>query len=617
MKKLELKYNQTLIFYIKVLKETKLISDWKTGAEIYFNMEGQEITVDALSAQAKKLKVENINQQTLFKHLANNKQNIPKDQKVKAEELDEKEQKRKKLSESTIINTIKIPEKDYPLFGVDLEVMDVIEIEKKIQAKMGDEAFILDYIGWNPGIWQIEKYNPGCWTVNMKLKKDDGTEEPHIELNTKTNLVLKKRAKQYPYVSKKDMEEVLEETFKKGGFTPFDLFKENQNHTETIPLSENLLLVCPGLELHIGKLGSKSDFEDYSTNHALARIKLVAQEIINYQEKVGASKMLLGIGNDYFNTDSVDDKTTAGTPQTNDTRHKELYIKGKVGMLRLIETCKPYFDKVIVKGNPGNHDEKTSFSLFSNIYDLYNWTKDPKVEVTMTMKDMWFTTHYIHGDNLIVLTHGKSGEGKPMNNKQLAEKIPEYFPEEYRKCKNVYIHAAHLHHDQERFETIKRVHVMRHAALSGVDAWHANSGYVGPRQGHTIYLYDKEKGLKGQWLITLSDEEKQMKAKPAASTTEDYQKAVEKVLNLTPESVEAGITEHKIKDLTSSIDSIRNKYSNRAKAVTNLLGKDYSELKNTEIENVMDAIGYNEAVAPYTAKMDNIVKYKHKTKKAT
>ena len=108
-------------------------------------------------------------------------------------------------------------------------------------------------------------------------------------------------------------------------------------------------MVCPGLELHLGKLGSVVDFEDYSTKQAMWRIKKVTYDMLEYQEKHNASALVLGIG-------SIIIVILLMIKQPEHLNIMIVVLKvllmGKIGYLQMIETLKTKFDKVVLKGNP-------------------------------------------------------------------------------------------------------------------------------------------------------------------------------------------------------------------------------------------------------------------------
>lgn len=602
---MKLDYNKTLIFYIKTLKEQNIIKNWQEGAKIYFDKEQKEITPRSLSAQAGNLLISEINPQLFFEYC--------KDTTIKQTETkkkSDKEETKFNLKTDTITRTLSIPEKDFkPIFGIDIENDTKEEVRKKIINKISDDVFLLEYMGFNPGRFEVQKYTTGSWTTPVKEEDENGKKIAKIILNEKFNVVIARKKNPSLYFTKKECEDWLDNFLKERAISPYDLFEGNETKTEG--LDNNLMMVCPGPELHLGKLGSESDYENFSTKQAMYRLKVLSTELVEYQKKMQASQILLGVGNDFYNSDTVDDKTTAGTPQNNDTRFKEVYLWGKVGYLSMIETFKNYFDKVIIKGNPGNHDEKSSFSLFTNIYDLYNMTNDPKVEVNLTYKDMHFSTCYEFGNNLIIFSHGKSPEGKNLKDVDLARTVKNYFPEEYRRNKNVYVFAGHLHQDSET--KIENVTVIRTASLSGVDSWHAANAYVGPREGHSVYLIDKEKGYIGKHNITLTDNEKKKKVNsPARGEHVDMHKSMSNALDLNQESIEKTINKSELDKVNSKISEIAQKYNKRAKAAATALNKSYNDLSKDENNALLAAIGYKEEIAPLAEKKNKIKEYQTK-----
>ncbi len=604
------KYNLTLIMYIKLLKSQKLIKTWDEGAKIYFELEEKEITPANLSKQSKNLLMSAVNIQHLFEYCEKTDQLIKSNKKeIKLN----KEVENFKLTTDTIIRTLSIPNEDYePVFGIDLENDSKELIRKKIINKLSDDVFILTYLGFNPGRYEVRNITSGAWTTPVKIENADGDKSVEVILNEKFSITIGKRKNAFLYYTKEECDEWLDNYLKTRKITPFDFFENNQKLKPTkknLQLNDNLIMVCPGLELHLGKLGSIVDFEDYSTKQAMWRLKKTSFEILEYQEKHKASSLILGIGNDYYNSDTVDDKTTAGTPQYNDTRFKEVYLWGKIGYLRMIETFKEKFNKIIIKGNPGNHDEKSSFSLFTNIYDIYNITQDPKIDVSFSYQDLRYTTCYEYGNNLIVFSHGKSPEGKKLKDKALAEAIKYQFPEEYYRAKNVYVFAGHIHQDSEnKFDNVT---IIRTASLTGVENWHYSNLYIGQRQGHSVYLIDKEKGYIGKHNITLSEKCKTKKIRGASrDEKENVMKAMNKSLDLSLESYQNENFKQELSKIKRQITNVNRKHKNIVKAIAEVLDLDLTLYSDEEIMKLMNILGYSKEVKPLENKKQLILKYK-------
>lgn len=601
-------YNETLIFYINTLKKQKIINTWAEGAALYYQVEKKEISPSALASRTKSMVfTTSVNPQLFFSYCDMTEKLIKKEE--------PKTKKEEKLDfEGPMTRSLSIPREDYgPVFGIDLEHDTQDVMKRKIQEKVSDEVFLLSYLGFNPGRFEVKKIDMGGWTTPVKTKDGD-KEEITVVQNDKFTVTIGKRKEPQLFYTKQECDEWLQGFLSDHYLTPFDFFAPKKNKKDLkSEYNEDLLMVSPGLELHLGKLATEADHEDYSTKQAMWRIARVAYEIVEYQRQVKAKGLMLGIGNDFFNSDTVDDKTTAGTPQHNDTRFKEVYLWGKVGYLQLIETLKEEFDKVILKGNPGNHDEKSSFSLFTNLYDIYGATKDPKVDVSFGFKDLRYSTCQIFGDNLIVFSHGKSPEGKNLNDKKIAESVKYLFPEEYAKVKNVYVFVGHLHQDSE--QKFDNVTVLRTASLTGIDSWHAANLFLGQRQGHSVYLIDKKKGYVGKKNITIGDDEKDNKI-PGLSRrdSDDIYAAMKRTLDLNHESINRQRSDARIKSIEKEIGSIDKRYEELIAEISSILGTN-TVVDPEVLKSLKKTLGYDDETKTLESEKVMILETKKKKSK--
>ena len=580
-------YNETLMFYISTLKKQGIIKTWSEGAKIYYDLEKVEITPSVLSSRVKSIKFStSVNPQKFFEYCDYTSKILNKETIKRNEEVI--------IGDDVITKTLAITKDDYKnIFGVDLRKDSSEEIKRKVLDKISDEIFLLSYLGFNPGNYEVKKVITGGWTTPVKAKQGNGEEKISKVTNDKFTVIIGKRKNPVIFYSREECDKFLSEFLKSRKLTPFDLFLEEKKLVKE-NLNEDLVMVSPGLELHLGKLASIVDSEDYSTKQAMYRIKKVVEEIVDYQKRAKASKLILGVGNDFFNSDTVDDKTTAGTQQNNDTRFKEVYLWGKVGYIRMIETLKKEFNKIILKGNPGNHDEKSSFSLFTNLYDLYNMTLDPKVDVQFGYQDLRYTTCYTFGDNLIVFSHGKNPEGKNLSDKLLAESVKYQYPDEYNKAKNVYVFAGHLHQDSE--SKFDKVTVIRTASLTGIDSWHYGNCYLGQRQGHSVYLIDKNRGYVGKRNITLTEKEKEYKIKGVSRQhVGDVYKEMTKALDLNNSSVNHSLHVRRLSEIDKTIKTIDEKYDILIDDIFDIL-KVHGCFDKKTLEELKERLGYSSEV---------------------
>jgi hypothetical protein len=425
--KIKKEYNKTVIFFINSLKIRGEVTTWREGADLYKTIVGDEIRPSTLSRQAKDIVGSDIDISEYLKYLSNLGGYIKKEEKQNSLVINDSIVSLEKQQTEQYLSTFSITDKELvTIFGVNLEKDQNREIKRKVMLKLHDEKFLLPFLGYDPGLYELKSIEEGSWTTPVKRKTGMQSEEVVILIpNYKYRVMISKRKNALLYVSKEECEQFLKQFLSKYYLTPSEIL--NVNHLikepqiiETKKNNPDLLMVCPGFELHMGKLATVADFEDYSTLHAIWRFRKAAVEIYEYQKKSGAGTLLLGVGNDFFNADTSDDKTTAGTEQRNDTRYKEVYVYGKVAYIEFIETMKYIFDKVIVKGHPGNHDEKTSFTLLEGLNDRYEITNDGKVEVPFSYEDVRYNTAELIGDYLFVFAHGKAPNGKAQRDLRLA-----------------------------------------------------------------------------------------------------------------------------------------------------------------------------------------------------
>ncbi len=609
-------YDITAIFSIKVLMQMKLIETYKEGAKVYHELTGQEISPSVLSSRIKNftftssVKVKGssteenpegiietlltINPTDAWNYLKRCDSALRRalPERFNKEEEQESESYVNKGPKEQIIRTFNITKEALVNdFGVDLEKDDDLTIVRKVRSKMADEPFFLEYLGYDPADYEIATHDWGSWEVTVNRKLKDGSSVIDKITNYKFHIVIRKRKKPVFYVSQEQIKKILDEHLDKKSLTPYDLFDDNITNipvsvfTGVTPRNKERLIVSPGLELHLGKLGSVSDFEDYSIKQAMARFRQIAKEIVKYQNTQEASKILMAVGNDLFNSDTADDKTTAGTPQDNDTRFKEIYLWGQVGFIRMVETVKEFFDQVILKGNPGNHDETFSFALFTALYNIYDMVKDDKVKVDLTYEDMRFRTYEMFGDNLIIFDHGKHPRGKPKKESDLAKSVRDIFPYEAQHAARIYLIVGHKHRDF--LNTYDGITILRQASPSGVDAYHAANGYIAPRQGHSFYTFDAKLGLYNHQFITLSAEDKLEKI-PSINRDPKVNVVQEmaRVFNFSPKVVKKELKADELKKLKATIQAINNNRDMTIEGILQCAGVNTGSLTKDQLQQM-------------------------------
>ena len=503
------------------------------------------------------------------------------------------------------------------------------EARKKIIDVVSTDEFLYEYFHKDPRTWELKCFEPGYWTTPAKEEKviprDElfklGYSDKEIfkmRMPVKSTKVIQtfqqkltiKFVKRTPVNAFADEEyfKLYEKEFKE--FLAHDTvytailknkFNDKKTKVNKGKFDNDKLLVIPDVELHLGKLASKFDSTDsYDYKKALYRYIKTILEAEKVQEKYKAKEICMTIGNDFFNTDTEQNTTTAGTEQHNDTRFQQMIANGIVAHVWAIERMKNNCEKIIIKFNPGNHDYLTDYTLFMQLYYLYK--NDPKVEVECRVKDSRWATGFVWYNNLIIFAHGKTPEGKALNDDRLALLRDTMFKEESKNVDHTTVLAGHLHNATEnnfsrRKRTDSGVTVLRNGSPSGDGAWDSGNLYSSDKS-HQVYIFDANRGLYSTVNIKLTKEELE-KGISISSITEDtdYLKAVEKSMAYKTDD----ILEEDIKKLYSNnekiIKKIQKKYENKLKQIESMFeGK---EITGQLRSDMLTVLGYDEEIKPY------------------
>ena len=388
------------------------------------------------------------------------------------------------------------------------------EARKKIIDVVSKDDFLYKYFNKDPRTWELVSFEPGYWTMTVKEEKvlskneikslgfnDAEISKMRLPIKSTTPIttfqqkLTIKFARRNPLNAFSDEKffEIYEDEFKK--FLSEDTVYTSKGKEKNIKqiYNSDKLLYIPDVELHIGKLASKFDSTDsYDYKKALYRYVKIILEAQKVQDQYKASQICMTIGNDFFNTDTEQNTTTAGTEQHNDTRFQQMIANGIVAHMWAIERMKKNCDKLILKFNPGNHDYLTDYTLFMQLY--YQYRNDPKVEIECTVKNSRWASGLVWGKNLIISAHGKTPEGKALSDDNLALIRDTMFKEEAKGIDYTTVIAGHLHNASEnnfskRKNASNGVTVLRSGSPSGDGAWDSGNLYSSDKS-HQVYVFD-------------------------------------------------------------------------------------------------------------------------------
>lgn len=246
-------------------------------------------------------------------------------------------------------------------------------------------------------------------------------------------------------------------------------------------------------DLHLGKLCWRGDTgNNYDYKMARNVYLTILSEICEELSDKKLEYILFPFGNDFFNSDTIDKTTTAGTPQDTDVRWQKLFNVGvemSVDGITMLSELAPV--KVIYI--PSNHDEMTGYHAIKYLEAWFR--KDQNVEIDADPKAR---KYHLYGNTHIGFTHG-SKEGRERASYEKASRLASVMPIESKQMWSQALfhemHAAHLHSEQA-IQEINGVMVRRISSPAATDTYHYESGYVGAVRKAQTFIYDKERGLK-------------------------------------------------------------------------------------------------------------------------
>lgn len=238
-------------------------------------------------------------------------------------------------------------------------------------------------------------------------------------------------------------------------------------------------------DVHFGRLAwDEETGENYDIQIAKEMIERVTENMLSKIKGYSIDRILLPLGNDFFNVDNKDGTTTHGTPQQEDTRWQKTFKRGREVCVNLIDTCSQIapVDILIV---PGNHDEQRAFYLGEALECWYHNSQDVKVNNSAMLRK-----YYRYGNNLIGFTHGYYESLDKLPYIMASEASSDFAETKYHEW-----HTGDKHRKQDKTnEDGMTVRIL--SALTSIDAWTFNKGFKSERAS-TGFIWDKEMGLDG------------------------------------------------------------------------------------------------------------------------
>jgi len=337
--------------------------------------------------------------------------------------------------------------------------------------------------------WIVKDHIINKWDVTMKLLEDG-----EWVAKTFQNWQVKARLERdVQYVK----ERIVGELFQKmtQDYIPPVLQIDSWRKAETN--GEKNLLEISIFDLHIGKLAWGGEtFENYDVKIARKRFLTSIEKLLQRAQGFNYNRILFPVGNDFFNSDTMENTTTKGTPQDEDLRWQKTFDVGTrllVDAINLLKQSGVPVDVVVI---PGNHDFERSYYLGSYLAAWFH--QDPAVNINNGASPR---KYYRYGNLLLGLTHGSEEKeaSLPMLMATDVESKPIWSETKFHEW-----HIGHIHRKRTVTYDINKsrplnedlgVTIRYLSSLTGTEEWHHKKGFVGATKAADAFVWNYEFGL--------------------------------------------------------------------------------------------------------------------------
>jgi hypothetical protein len=341
---------------------------------------------------------------------------------------------------------------------------------------------LLDYSGIDLSVWQVDRHVVNSWEVTLGGNKTESG-RPETYTNYQVKAWLSPRAGGVD--PKADIAEMIADAkqhapvYEKVDYTPIE--------------SGNLLEISL-FDHHFGQLSWGDETGEAHYDTAISRDLAIAavRDILGQASGVAVDRILLPIGNDFFNVNSMLNATAAGTPQSEDDRWKKTFSSGRKLWVEIIEMCRAVapVDVVVI---PGNHDEERTYYLGEVLSAWFHNCDEVHVDNSPPSRK-----YYRWGDCFIGYTHGDREPKGSLINIMATERPLDWSQTRFREWHKGHLHAAKAH----AFQILDEERGVREwimPSLVAIDDWHAGKGYSALRESIGM-VWNKSRGKTAMYM---------------------------------------------------------------------------------------------------------------------
>ena len=342
-------------------------------------------------------------------------------------------------------------------------------------------------------LWNVKHHVINKWDTTFV----DSDRNPHTIQNFQVKAVLEKNIAHQNNVNASD-----------------EFIKMIDNYSAPIlyvpmaePTEENNLLEISLFDLHMGKLAWHGETgENYDVKIASRRFMKAINKLINQASSFNFNRVLFPIGNDFFNSDNLNNTTTHGTPQEEDLRWKNSFSVGVKLLVDAIILLKQTGVPVDVMVIPSNHDFERSYYMGSY---LDAWFRDDEqVNINNGASPR---KYYKFGKVLLGFTHGSEEKESslPMLMATDIDSKPVWSETVFHEW-----HLGHQHRKKGFKYTVSRdtmfneelgVIVRYLSSLTGTEEWHHRKGFLGSAKAGEAFIWNDTDGMMAHLNVNIDN----------------------------------------------------------------------------------------------------------------
>jgi hypothetical protein len=330
-------------------------------------------------------------------------------------------------------------------------------------------------------IWEVERFVANKWDMGFVNKEGDPSQHELYQVKA----FLKKKVDVENARNEVEALKVLAKTYAPD---PPRIDRKTQ-------MPANNLLVINLSDHHFGKLawGYETGRTNYDVGIATDVFNRAFDDILARSSNYKFDEIWFVVGNDLFNSDDRQGRTTKGTVVSTDVRYTRTMTVVRNVLIACIEQLRHYAPLVKVKMMSGNHDE---FSVWHTGSSLECWfSKYEDVQIDNTPK--YYKVDQF-GKVMIMWTHGDKG-----NRKNFPLLMATEYPGMFGETRFREVHTGHIHQDKVTENHGVKVRIL--SSLSPVDRWHAENAFTGNLRSSEAFVYNRERGLIATVIYTDDD----------------------------------------------------------------------------------------------------------------